>query len=243
MYAIFLKEINTFLSSVVGYVAIAVFLILIALFMWVFPDYSVLNAPYATMDTLFEMAPMVFLFLIPAITMRMLSEEFQTGAIELLVTHPVSSWQILLGKFWAALVLVGIALVPTLIYYVTIYYLGDPPGNLDSGAIAGSYIGLLLLGAAFVAIGLFASSLTANQIVAFLLALLLCFVVHYSFGFMSNLPVFVGRLDDIVMSLGIEDHYKSVSRGVIDTRDLLYFATVVVIFLVAARWQLERRRW
>jgi ABC-2 type transport system permease protein len=243
MKAVYIKEINAFLSSVIGYAAIGVFLVLLGLFMWVYPDYSVLELPYATMDTLFDMAPLIFLFLIPAVTMRSFSEEFQTGAIELLTTQPLSDWQIVLGKFFACLTLVCIALVPTLIYYGTVYYLGDPVGNLDSGAIAGSYIGLILLSAAFVSIGLFASTLTHNQVVAFLLAALLCFLMLYGFQFISNLPFLVGWADDLTQALGIQSHYQSISRGILDTRDMIYFISLTVAFLWGARLMLDRRRW
>ncbi|MCB0376722.1 MAG: ABC transporter permease, partial [Sinomicrobium sp.] len=175
MRAIFFKEINAFFSSLIGYIVIGIFLVLMGMVMWIFPDYSVLDSNYASMDTLFSMAPLVFLFLIPAVTMRTFAEETQSGTIELLATRPVSDWQIVGGKFLACLTLVVFALLPTVLYYVTVYQLGAPIGNLDSGGIWGSYIGLLFLAAAFVAIGVFASSITTNQIVAFLLAAFLSF--------------------------------------------------------------------
>ncbi|MCB0529799.1 MAG: gliding motility-associated ABC transporter permease subunit GldF [Lewinellaceae bacterium] len=243
MRSIFLKEINVFFSSLIGYIVIGVFLVLMGLVMWVFPDYSVLDNNYANLDTLFGIAPMIFMFLIPAVTMRTFAEENQTGTIELLVTRPISDWQIVGGKFLASFVLVVFALLPTVLYYITVYRLGAPPGNLDSGGILGSYIGLLFLAAVFVAIGVFASSLTNNQITAFVLATFLCFFTYLAFDFLSRLPVFFGTSDDIVQSIGIEYHYNSISRGVLDTRDLVYFLSVIAVFLAATVLSLGRRRW
>ena len=243
MLSIFNKEINAFFSSLIGYIVIGVFLLLMGLVMWVFPDYSVLDNNYATMDTLFSMAPLIFLFLIPAVTMRTLAEEKQSGTIELLVTRPISDWQIVGGKFFASLALVAFSLLPTVLYYVTVYQLGAPKGNLDTGGIIGSYIGLLFLAGAFVAIGVFASSLTNNQIVAFVLATFLCFFVFLAFDALSRLPVFYGKTDDIVQSFGISYHYNSVSRGVLDSRDLLYFVSLIAVFIAATVLSLGRRRW
>jgi len=243
MFAILKKEINTFFSSLIGYVVIGTFLVLMGLLMFVFPDYSVLDGNFANLDTLFGIAPMVFMFLIPAVTMRTLAEEQQSGTIELLVTRPVSDWQIVFAKFLACLVLVIFALIPTFTYYITVYQLGAPAGNLDTGGIIGSYIGLIFLAAAFVAVGIFASSLTNNQIVSFVLATFLCFFFYLAFDYLSRLPVFYGRTDDIVQSLGIEYHYNSMSRGVLDTRDLVYFLSVISLFLTATTLSLGRRKW
>lgn len=215
MLAIFRKEINAFFSSLIGYIVIAVFLVLTGLLMWIFPDTSLLNQNFATLDQLFDLAPMIFTFLIPAVTMRAFAEENQTGTIEFLTTKPLHDWEIVLGKFWACWLLVGFALLPTLIYYATMFQLGSPKGNLDSGAIAGSYIGLMLLGGIFTAIGIFASALSSNQIVAFLLAAFLCFFAHWGFDYLSRLPFLVGKGDDVVQSFGIDLHYRSISRGVI----------------------------
>jgi len=243
MLAIFLKEINAFFSSLIGYIVIGIFLVLMGLVMWVFPEYSVLDGNYASMDTLFSMAPLIFLFLIPAVTMRAFAEETQTGTIELLVTRPVSDWQIVGGKFLACLTLVVFALLPTVLYYLTVYQLGAPPGNLDSGGIWGSYVGLILLAAAFVAIGIFASSLTNNQIIAFLLAAFLCFFIFMAFDYLSRLPVFFGKTDDLVQAFGIQYHYNSMSRGVLDSRDLVYFLSLSAVFIAATVLSLGRRRW
>lgn len=243
MKSIFWKEINNFFSSLIGYIVIGVFLIVLGLIMFVFPDSSLLDSNYATLDQLFSVGPMIFLFLIPAITMRSFAEEQQNGTIELLVTRPLSDLSIILGKFWASVTLVGFALLPTLLYYYTVYELGSPKGNLDVGAIVGSYVGMLFLASAFVAIGLFASSLTNNQIVAFILATFLCFLLYYGFYYFSKLPVFVGRGDDLVQMIGIDYHYDSISRGVVDSRDVLYFLSVIALFIGLTNLSLERRKW
>lgn len=243
MIGIFLKEVNAFFSSLIGYIVIGVFLAILGLIMFVFPDTSLLHYNYATLDQLFDMAPVIFMFLIPAITMSTLAEEQQTGTIELLTTRPITDFQIILGKYLACLALVAFALLPTILYYYTVYQLGSPKGNLDGGAILGSYIGLFLLAASFVAIGLFASSLSNNQIVAFIFAAFLCFLFHWGFDFFSRMPFFVGRGDDVVQMFGIDYHYISISRGILDTRDLLYFFSVISIFLLLTLTSLGRRKW
>lgn len=243
MLSIFQKEINSFFSSLIGYIVIGVFLVVLGLVMWVFADTSILSYNYASLDQLFSMAPMIFMFLIPAITMRSFAEEQQTGTIELLVTRPLHDLEIIFGKFFANLTLVIFAILPTLLYYYTVYQLGSPKGNLDSGAIIGSYIGLVFLAGAFVAIGLFASSLTQNQIIAFILATFLCFIFYWGFWFFSKLPVFVGKGDDIVQMIGIDYHYNSMSRGVIDSRDVIYFLSLIGIFVTMTMTSLERRKW
>jgi len=243
MIGIFLKEINTFFSSLIGYIVIGIFLIFLGMMMWVFPATSLLDYKYATLDQLFSLAPIIFMFLIPAVTMRTFAEENQTGTIELLATRPLHDMEIILGKYFASLALVVFALVPTLIYYYTIHQLGAPKGNLDSGAIMGSYIGLIFLSAAFVAIGIFASSITDNQIVSFLLAVFICFIFYWSFNFISDLPIFYGKTDDIVQMIGIDHHYNSISRGVIDSRNIVYFISLIILFLVLTLTVMERRKW
>ena len=243
MGSIFLKEVNSIFSSLIGYVVIAVFLLLLGLTMWVFPDYSVLSYNYATLQQLFDIAPLIFLFLIPAITMRSFAEENQTGTIELLATRPIRDLSIVVGKFLAGLVLVLFALLPTLLYYYTIVKLGNPQGNIDGGAVMGSYFGLIMLACVFIAIGIFSSSLTNNQIVSFVLAMFLCFIFYFGFSFISTLPIFVGTLDSLVQKLGIEYHYQSISRGLIDTRDLIYFITVTGLFVYLTQFSMERRKW
>ena len=243
MLAVFTKEINTFFSSLIGYVTIGVFLIIMGLMLWVFPDYSILEYNYASLEQLFSVAPMIFMFLIPAITMRSIAEEIQSGTLELLATKPLSDLQIVLGKFFACWLLVIFAILPTLLYYYTIHHLGSPPGNLDAGAITGSYFGLVLLAGVFVAIGIFASSLTSNQIVAFILAVFLCFFLYQGFLYISKLPVFFGSVDAIVQQIGIDYHCQSISRGVIDTRDVIYFVSLIVLFVFLTLVSLGKRRW
>lgn len=243
MTSIFIKEVNAFFSSLIGYIAIGVFLVVLGLVLFVFPDTSILDYRFATLDQLFDIAPMIFMFLIPAITMRLFAEENQNGTIELLVTKPVQELSIIMGKYLAAMLVVLFSILPTLLYYYTIYQLGSPKGNLDVGAIMGSYIGLFLLAGVFVAIGLFASSISQNQIVAFVLATFLCFLFYYGFFFFSKLPVFVGKIDDVIQMMGIDYHYASISRGVLDTRDLIYFFSVIALFIMLTLLSLERRKW
>jgi ABC-2 type transport system permease protein len=243
MLSIFLKEVNGFFSSLIGYIAIGVFLIILGLVLFVFPDTSLLNYRFASLDQLFDIGPMIFMFLVPAITMRLFAEENQNGTIELLVTRPIKELSVIMGKYLAAMLVIFFAILPTLLYYFTVYQLGAPKGNLDSGAILGSYIGLLLLSGAFAAIGLFASSISQNQIIAFVLATFLCFVFYYGFFFISKLPVFVGKVDDIIQMMGIDYHYSSISRGVIDSRDVVYFFSLIALFIMLTVLSLEKRKW
>jgi ABC-2 type transport system permease protein len=243
MKALFLKEVRVFLSSLIGYVVMAVFLLITGLFLWVFPgDTNILDMGFASMDSLFFVTPWVFIFLIPAITMRSFSEERRTGTIELLLTKPLSEWQIVLAKYGAGLLLVWIALLPTLVYYITIYQLGNPAGNLDSGGIWGSYLGLFFLASAYVAIGLFCSSLTDNQIIAFLAAALLSFVMYSGFQSIANFDL-LGSLDSFVSNLGMQAHFNSLGRGVVDTRDVVYFLIITYLFLLLSRLVLLSRKW
>ena len=184
MFTLFKKEVKIFLNSLIGYIVITVFLLINGLFLWVFPlDFNILENGYANLDGLFVITPFVFMFLIPAITMRSFAEEKRTGTIELLLTKPITDIQIVLAKFFAGVVLVLFSLIPTLIYYISVYYLGSTKGNLDSGSIWGSYIGLIFLGSAFVAIGVFASSITDNQIISFITSLFLCGFLYVGFEF------------------------------------------------------------
>jgi len=243
MLSIYRKEISSFFSSLTAYIVIGLFLIITGLFIWVFTDTSILEYNYAGLEQLFAIGPMIFLFLIPAITMRSFAEEYQQGTIEFLFTKPIGDWQIVLGKFFANWTLVILALLPTLIYYYSVYQLGTPKGNLDTGAIIGSYIGLTFLAGSFVAIGMFASTLTDNQIIAFLLAIFLCFTMHWAFNYMSSLPVFIGRVDDIVDKIGINHHYISISNGAINSKDIIYFFSVIFFFLLLTVTSLNRRKW
>ncbi len=246
MYTLFLKEVRGFLSSLVGYVAIGVFLTIIGLFLWILSTESsglnILENGFANIDPLFMIAPWVYLFLIPAITMRSFSEEKKTGTIELLFTRPISDISIVLAKYYAGVVLVVISLIPTLIYYYSVHKLGYPTGNIDTGGMWGSYIGLLLLGAGFVSIGIFASSISDNQVIAFIMAMLLCFLCYNGFDFIGSAG-WLGNLDSLIVKLGINEHYISMSRGVIDTRDVLYFISLIAVFIFLTRFVLEKRKW
>ncbi|MCB9255852.1 MAG: gliding motility-associated ABC transporter permease subunit GldF [Chitinophagales bacterium] len=242
MYSIFLKEIRQFFSSLVGYISIGLFLVLSTLFTFVFPATSILDTGFASLDSFFSNAPLFFLFLIPAISMGMFAEEYKTGTIELLLTRPLSLNQIILGKFLAAFALVVFAVLPTLVYYYTIYNLAIPIGNVDTGGIIGSYFGLLLLAASFVALASFASSISNNQIVAFLIGVLFCFLFYMGLDFIAQLPIFVGRSDYFVEHLGINAHYLSMSRGVIDTRDLIYFLSLIGIFLLLTKLVMSKKK-
>lgn len=242
MYSIFLKEIRSFLSSLIAYVVIIAFLLLIGLFTWVFAEGNILSLGYANLDTLFLMAPWVFIFLISAITMRSFSEEIKQGTFEILSTKPITYLQIILGKYFAAVVLVIFSILPTLLYFYSVYQLGLPKGNIDTGATWGSYIGLVFLGASYAAIGIFSSVVTPNQIVAFILGMLLCFFCYVGFNQLSNLGLF-GGLDSLIQSLGIQYHYESISRGVIDTRDIVYFLSLIVIFLGFTHSVLSSKKW
>ncbi len=242
MLSIWIKEVRGFLSSLIAYVVIAVFLLAIGLFMWIYPSTNALDYGTAGLDTLFMMAPWVFIFLISAITMRSFAEEKKSGTIELLSTHPVTDWQIVLGKYLAGLTLVLFALVPTLLYYYTIYKLGSPVGNIDTGATWGSYLGLVFLGSCYVSIGLLASVITENQIVSFILSTFFCFICFSVLGQTSELFANVG-LEYAVEWLGIEHHYQSISRGVVDTRDVLYFLSFTAAFLGITHFIFGRKKW
>ncbi|SHM48017.1 gliding motility-associated ABC transporter substrate-binding protein GldG [Mucilaginibacter sp. OK098] len=239
MLSILKKEITSYLSSLVAYVTIGVFLLVLGLFLWVFPESSILDYGYATLDSLFGTAPYLFMFLIPAITMRSLAEERKEGTFELLLTRPLADWQIVLGKYFACLLLVLFALIPTLVYYYSVYQLGTPQGNIDIGGVIGSYIGLFLLGASFAAIGLFASSVSKNQIIAFTIAVFLCFFFYSGFDSLSQL---LSLQSLSLQDLGITEHYQSVSRGVLDTRDLAYFIILTGLFISLTLFVLNRQR-
>jgi ABC-2 type transport system permease protein len=239
MLQVFSKEFNSFLNSLIAYIVIGVFLTAVGLLMWVFPDTSVLDYGYADMDTLFLLAPYVFIFLVPAITMRSFSEEKKTGTIELLVTKPLSDWDIITGKFLANFSLVLFSLIPTLLYYYSIYKLGNPVGNIDTSGVMGSYIGLGFLGGVFCAIGILASSLTRNQIVAFISAAFLSFIVFLGFDSISSFawnPL-------MVKQWGILYHYDSMRKGVLDSRDIIYFLSIIFLMLAAAKLILSSRQW
>lgn len=243
MIALLNKEINSFLATLPGYIAMAVFLVITSLFLWVFPnDFNILDFGYAQMDSLFVVAPFIFLFLVPAITMRSFAEENKTGTIELLLTKPLTDLKIILAKFLASLILFIIAIIPTFIFYFSVYKLGMPVGNIDTGGVIGSYIGLLLLGSVFISIGLFASSISNNQIIAFLISIVLSGFILIGFDFIYNFSFF-GSFDLMLKSLGIMAHYTSISRGVVDLRDLVYFISVTAFFIVLTKLSIESRKW
>ena len=242
MYSVFKRELFSFLNSLMAYITIGVFLVACALLLWFFPETSILDYGYAEMNGFFNLVPFLFIFLVPAISMRSFAEERKEGTYVLLATRPLSDWQILLAKYFACVVLVLFALLPTLVYYYSIYQLGLPKGNIDTGAVLGSYIGLFLLGSAFAAVGVFASSLTKNQVVAFALAVFLCFFTFSGLESMSKLFE-LDNFGTVLINLGIAEHYQSMSRGVLDTRDLVYFVSFIALFLNLTRWILGGRKW
>ena len=240
MLSLIKKEVGGFFSSIVGYITIVIFLLSIGLFMWVLPsEMNVMDAGFSDMGFLFANAPAIFLFLIPAITMRLFAEEKRMQTMELLLTKPLTDMQIVLAKYFAGIVLLAFSLLPTLVYYYSLVQLGDPIGNIDSGGTIGSYIGLFFLGAGFLAIGLFASSLTANQIVSFLVSVVLCFFVYLGFDFIGS-AMASGDAAYLIKNIGIEEHYLSIQRGVIDSRDLLYFVSLIIVFLLATKLSLNK---
>ena len=243
MLALLKKEIANFFASIIGYIVILIFLFTTGLFLWALPiESNILDYGFAQIDGLFMMAPYVFLFLIPSISMRSFADENKSGTIEFLLTKPLSDFKIIMAKFWAANILLLIAIIPTLTYYFSIYILGMPQGNIDNGGVFGSYIGLIFLGAAFIAIGLFSSSLTSNQVVAFIIAVFLCGFIFTGFELFYKIS-WLGNAGLIIKSLGIYDHYSSISRGVLDTRDLIYFISLIGLFLFLTKFSLQSRKW
>jgi ABC-2 type transport system permease protein len=243
MFAIFRKEISGFFSSLTGYIVIIVFLLFNSLFMWIFPgEWNIFDSGYAGLDTLFFLSPWVFLFLVPAVTMRMIAEEKRLGTIELIYSRPITERGIIWGKYLASVSLVLLALLPGLIYYISVYMLGESPGNLDKGGTWGAFIGLFFLASVYASAGIFASSVTNNQVIAFIVAVIICFILFIGFDSFAYLPG-LKNLDEFVIRLGINEHYKSMSRGVLDIKDVVYFAAVVAIFNEATRLILLSRKW
>lgn len=235
MFTLIKREINSFFSSAIGYLVIAIFLVINGLFLWVFSgNYNILDAGFADLSPYFELAPWVLLFLIPAVCMRAFSDEMKMGTMELLLTKPISLKQIVLGKYFGAVILILIALLPTILYVFTISELGNPTGNFDVGSTIGSYIGLLFLVLAYTSIGIFSSTFSQNQIVAFIIAVFLCFALYYGFeGFTSS------SFD--ISSLGMKAHFDSVARGVLDTRDLIYFLSITAFFIALTVLKLKKQ--
>lgn len=242
MWAIFKKDFLSFWYSLIGYLIVFIFLVGNGLFIWILPDTNVLEYGYASLETLFTFGPYLLLFLVPAITMKSLAEEKKTGTIELLFTKPITDLQIVLGKYLACVLLVVVSVLPTLVYYFSIYQLGNPVGNIDSAGFAGSFMGLILLGAVFVSAGIFASSLTDNQILSFVIALVLCFLLYQGFDLLSGISE-RGQMTLLISQLGVLAHYHSFSKGLVDSRDLVYFFVVIALLLQGAKLKLESRNW
>jgi ABC-2 type transport system permease protein len=240
MLSIFKKEISTFFNSLIAYIVIGVFLLLTSLMLWMYPNSNVLDYGFAEMTSFFDFCPYIFLFLIPAVTMRMFSEEFRTGTLELLFTKPITLWGIIVGKYLASLVIVLLALIPTLVYYFSIYSLGNPKGNIDSAAVVGSYFGLILLSAAYASIGIFTSAVSKNQVVAFILAAIVCYFFYDGIGQISGL--FTGALQFYLGYLGLDFHYASLGKGVLDSRNVVFLVSFSALFLVFTQLVLDKIR-
>ena len=242
MIALFRKEINQFFSSLTGLLTIVIFLMVNGLLMWIFSgDFNVLDFGYANMDSFFMLAPILFLIFIPAICMRLFSEEYRSGTMEVLLTKPISIWNVVVSKYLAANVLVLFSILPTLIYFISIYFLGETIGNLDVGGIIGSYLGLFMLSSGFIAIGIFASAISSNQVVAFLIAIICNAIVYYGFGILSEVTFFQ-NWDLFISNLGIAYHYNVMSKGVIDSRDILYFMSICFLFLMLSKITIQLKR-
>ncbi|MFD2935740.1 gliding motility-associated ABC transporter permease subunit GldF [Spirosoma flavum] len=231
MLAIFRKEINQFFSSPIAYIIMGVFLTAVGLLLWVFPDTSLLENGYADMGTFFNLTPYVMLFLVPAVTMRSIADEVRSGTLEWLMTKPVSRWGIVGGKFLAGWLLVILTLLPTLLYYLTLYQLGSPIGNIDSAGVLGSYIGLVLLAGVFVAIGLWASSINDNQVVAFVLGVFFCFLLYIGLSALAGLSI-VGGLSYYLSIFALDEQYRALGRGIIDSRNVVYLLSLIFLFLL-----------
>lgn len=234
MRALYLKEINSFLSSIIGYVFIIIYLVASWLFHFVLSyNTNLLEGAESDLIPFFNLSPVIFLVLIPAITMRSIAEERRTGTIELLLTRPISDLQMILAKYFAGVTLLIIAIIPTVVYFLTMYFLGKPVGIIDTGATLTSYIGLVLLGSVFVAIGIFASSLTSSQIVAFIMAMFLCWLIYDGFNLLGDFSQF-GNMDYVIRYLSIAEHYESIQKGVVETNDIVYFLSIIVLFIFAS---------
>lgn len=245
MFAIFKKEIRYFFSSLIGTIVLVLFLAINSYFLWIDPanDYlDILNSGFATLEPLFTIAPWMYLILIPAMTMRAFAEEKSNGTIELLLTKPLSEYNIIIGKFLAYFTLLALTLIPTVVYYITVYQLGYPKGNIDQGATLGSYLGLFLLGASFVSIGIFSSVITKSQIISLLISLLLCLFFYSGFELISNFGE-ANAVSFVIKQFGIEEHYYNISRGIIDSRDLVYYGCLIGGFLLLTKLVLVSRKW
>ncbi|MDR1983783.1 MAG: gliding motility-associated ABC transporter permease subunit GldF [Prevotellaceae bacterium] len=243
MFPILKKEIILFFSSLTGYISVVIFLFLTAWFMWIsHGELNIIDSGYANIDTLFIIAPWIFLFLVPATTMRSFAEEKKMGTIEILFTKPISELNLIIAKFLAAVVLVFLSLLPCLLYFITVYQLGNPVGNIDVGGAWGSFIGLFFLASCYASIGIFASAQSDNQIFAFILSAVICFFMYTGIAELSSIKIF-SFADSLLLSLSINEHYQSISRGVVDSRDILYFISVIAIFILLTRLKLQSRKW
>ncbi len=243
MVSLFIKEINSFFSGITGYLVIIVFLLITSLFLWVFPgEMNILESGYANLDPLFFIAPWVFLFLVPAVTMRMFSDEKRSGTMEILLTKPLSEFQIIFAKYFSAIVLVLFSILPSLIFFYSVSRLGSPMGNIDTGGTWGSFIGLFFLASVYASIGVFSSSLTDNQIIAFIIAVIFCFLFYMGFDSIASLALFQ-PLEEFLIALGISAHYKSISMGVVNLKDISYFICVILFFLLLTRTVFQSRKW
>jgi ABC-2 type transport system permease protein len=242
MWVIYKKEIRSFLSSLTAYIVMIVFLVITGLLMWVMGGNTVFDLGVASMAVMFSIAPYVFIFLVSAVTMRSFSEEKRLGTLETLSTRPVSDLSVILGKYFANVTLVIFALLPTLLYYYSISELGNPQGNIDTGAMWGSYFGLILLGAAYTSMGIFASVITENQIVALILSMLLCLVSYELLGMLGDIKA-LAALGKGIDWFGLDYHYYSLSRGVLDTRDVVYFISFSGLFIWLTKLVYESRKW
>lgn len=242
MKPILIKELNSFFSSPIAYLVIAVYLLINGLFLWVFKgDFNILHSGFADLNNYFFLAPWIFIFLIPAITMRSFSDEIYTGTFEILKTKPISNWQLIFGKYFGSLILVILAILPTLIYVYSIYQLGNPVGNIKLGTTFGSFIGLLFLASTYTAIGIFSSTISKNQIVSFITAVCISFFLYYGFETLANYNLF-GNLDYTIQNFGMSIHFNSISKGVIDTRDLIYFVSVTSFFLALTKYRIQNEK-
>jgi ABC-2 type transport system permease protein len=240
MYQIFKKELNPFLNSLIGYIVIGVFLTATGLFTWFFKD-NILDFGYADMSLFFQISPYLFLFLIPAITMRAFAEEVKSGTIELLFTKPLSKWEIVLGKYFASCFLILLSLLPTLLFYYSVYQLGNPQGNIDSAAVFSSYLGLFFLGCVFAAIGVMMSSFTDNQVTAFVLSFIICLILYYGIGQLAQLS-FMGDFGYFFNQLALDYQYNALSKGLIDSRNIIYFVSVIFLTLWGTKMKLTSLR-
>ena len=243
MLALFKKEINTFFGTPTGYLIIAVFLLANSLLMWGFSsEYNILDNGYAQMDSLFILAPILFLLFIPAVTMRLFADEHKEGTIELILTKPLTELKIVLAKYFAGLLLVVLSILPTLVHYFSIYSLGETSGNLDSAGIFGSYIGLFFLASGFVAIGTFSSAMSKNQIISFIIAIILSAFFYLGWDVIAS-GISNGKAELAIQHIGINAHYLSLSKGVIDSRDILYFISLNTLFILLTKTILISRKW